>query len=515
MTTTREHKDTDGALDAERQREFTSAVLADLRALDRMIAERRFETGVRRIGAEQELFLIDDQFAPARGVLALLDKLRPDPHYTTELGQFQLEANCDPQVFGGDGLSKLHAQLDLLVGKARGAARELGIDVVLMGILPTMRQSDLGLDGMVPSKRYMQLNKVLTAMRGGRFEFAIKGLDELTIEHDSVMVEACNSSFQVHLQVSPEEFARYYNLAQLLAGPLMSVSSNSPILFGKRLWAETRIALFRQAVDTRAKGGTIREQEARVSFGTRWVRQSVVEIFKEDIARFRPLVGTDLDEDPMAMLDRGQAPQLKALRLHNGTIYRWNRACYGIIDGKPHLRIENRIMPAGPEHDRRGRQRGPVVRPHGRAGPPPRRRAPADGLRSGRRQLLHRGPRGHRRALHLARSRGHLGARADARSAAAAGRGRAAPAGRRRHRHQALPRRDRGAGPHRAHRRRAGSCRRGTRCAIARRRPSAPTRWWRPPSRARTRGARCRSGSGPGSTRPTPRAATTGASSTT
>jgi CBS domain-containing protein len=348
MTTTRDHKDTDGALDAERQREFTSAVLADLRALDRMIAEKRFETGIRRIGAEQELFLLDEQWAPARGVLALLDKLKPDPHYTTELGQFQLEANCDPQVFGGDGLSKMHAQLDHLVGQARTAARELGMEVVLMGILPTMRTSDLGLDGMVPSKRYLQLNKVLTAMGGGKFEFAIKGLDELTLTHDSVMVEACNSSFQVHLQVSPEEFARYYNLAQLLAGPLMSVSSNSPILFGKRLWAETRIALFRQAVDTRAKGSTIREQEARVSFGTRWVRDSVVEIFKEDIARFRPLVGTDLDEDPMAMLDRGVAPQLKALRLHNGTIYRWNRACYGILDGKPHLRIENRIMPAGP-----------------------------------------------------------------------------------------------------------------------------------------------------------------------
>lgn len=348
MSTTRDHKDTDGALDAERQREFTSAVLADLRALDRMIAEGRFETGVRRIGAEQEMFLLDDQWAPARGALTLLDKLRPDPHYTTELGLFQLEANCDPQEFRGDGLARMHAQLDHLVGQARAAARELGMEVVLMGILPTMRQSDLGLDGMVPSRRYLQLNKVLTAMRGGRFQFAIKGLDELTLSHDSVMVEACNSSFQVHLQVSPDEFARYYNLAQLLAAPIMSVSSNSPILFGKRLWAETRIALFQQAVDTRSKSSSMREQEARVSFGTRWVRQSVVEIFKEDIARFRPLVGTDLDEDPMAMLDRGVAPQLKALRLHNGTVYRWNRACYGIHEGKPHLRIENRIMPAGP-----------------------------------------------------------------------------------------------------------------------------------------------------------------------
>lgn len=346
-TTTRPHKEIGERPDATRQREFMHAILTDLRALERMIEEQRFESGVRRIGAEQEMFLIDRTWSPARGAIKMLDKLAPDTHYTTELGQFQLEANCDPQVLGGSGLSLMHAQLDQLVDQARRAAGELGMDVVLMGILPTMRKSDLGLDNMVPSPRYLALNKIVTEMRGGKFEFSIKGLDELIINHDSVMLEACNSSFQVHLQVAPAEFARLYNVAQVLLGPVMAISANSPILFGRRLWAETRIALFRQAVDTR-NIGHIRETEARVSFGTRWVKQSVVEIFKEDIARFRTLVGTELDEDPMARLDRGETPQLKALRLHNGTIYRWNRACFGIIDDKPHLRIENRIMPAGP-----------------------------------------------------------------------------------------------------------------------------------------------------------------------
>jgi CBS domain-containing protein/gamma-glutamylcysteine synthetase len=222
----------------------------------------------------------------------------------------------------------------------------MDMNVVLMGILPTMRKSDLGLDNMVPSARYMHLNKIITAMRGGKFEFSIKGLDELILDHDSVMLEACNSSFQVHLQVTPAEFARMYNIAQVLLGPVMAVSANSPIVFGRRLWAETRIALFRQAVDSRKHH--VRETEARVSFGTKFVKESVVEIFREDIARFRTLVGTDLDEDPMALLDRGEIPQLKALRLHNGTIYRWNRACFGITEGKPHLRIENRVIPAGP-----------------------------------------------------------------------------------------------------------------------------------------------------------------------
>ncbi len=345
--TTRSHKEVDGKLDGERQREFMSAILADLRALDRMIATNMFDVGDRRIGAEQEMFLIDEQWRPARGVLQLLDALK-DTHYTTELGQFQIEANCDAQILAGDGIAKMHAQLDDLVDRARKASQELGMGVVLMGILPTMRKADLGLDNMVPSARYLHLNKIITGMRGGKFEFSIKGLDELILDHDSVMLEACNSSFQVHLQVTPAEFARMYNIAQVVLGPIMSVSTNSPIVFGRRLWAETRIALFRQAVDSRKPGTHIRETEARVSFGTRFVKNSVVEIFREDIARFRTLVGTDLDEDPMALLDRGEIPQLKALRLHNGTIYRWNRACFGITEGKPHLRIENRVIPAGP-----------------------------------------------------------------------------------------------------------------------------------------------------------------------
>jgi CBS domain-containing protein len=347
MTTTRSHKQVDQEQDAQKRREFMHAILADLRALERMLAEKRFESGVRRVGAEQEIFLLDKSWYPARGVLQMLEKLK-DPHFTTELGQFQLEANCDPQPFGGRGLSLLEKQLDELVDKARAAAAELDMRTVLMGMLPTIRKEDLSLDAMVPSPRYLAINKAMFDLRGGAFDFSIKGLDELIIQHDSVMVEAGNSSFQVHLQVDADEFARMYNLAQLLAAPMVAISCNSPLLFGKRLWSETRIALFKQAVDTRSHTHHLRESEARVNFGTRWVKDSILEIYQEDVARFRTLVGTDLDEDPMAKLDRGEAPLLKALRLHNGTVYRWNRACYGIMDGKAHLRIENRVMPAGP-----------------------------------------------------------------------------------------------------------------------------------------------------------------------
>jgi CBS domain-containing protein len=345
--TTNAHKQVDPTQDPADRRRFTRAILADLHALERMLREERFETGVRRIGAEQELFLVDGDWSPKGGAIPLLDKLS-DPHFTTELGRFQLEANCDPQLFGGDGLSRLEAQLEALIEKTRLAAAELGMHPVLTGILPTMRKSDLGMDNMVDNPRYLALSKAMAQLRGGAFEFSIKGLDELIIKHDSVMLEACNSSFQFHLQVEPAEFARMYNIAQLLAGPVMAISANSPLLFGRRLWSETRIALFKQSVDTRTHTHHLRQSEARVSFGTKWIKSSVLEIFREDIARFRTLVGGVLDEDPMARLDRGEAPALKALRLHNSTIYRWNRACYGVVDGRAHLRIENRVMPAGP-----------------------------------------------------------------------------------------------------------------------------------------------------------------------
>lgn len=344
---TRAHKEVEASSDGEKHRDYMVALLQDLQALERMLAEGTFESGMRRIGAEQEVFLVNQSWNPANGALKMLEAMQ-DEHFTTELGMFQLEANCDPQFLRGDGLSLMHAQLDSLMEKARDAAGSLDMHVVLMGILPTLLKKHLGLDSMVPSQRYQTLNKIVTELRGGKFELSIKGLDELIIDHDSVMLEACNSSFQIHYQVGPEEFARMYNIAQVLAGPIMSIAANSPIAFGRRLWAETRIALFRQAVDTRKPNKQGRETEARVNFGTRWVKKSVSEIYREDIARFRSLVGTDLDEDPMAVLDAGEIPKLKALRLHNGTIYRWNRPCFGVTDGKAHLRIENRVMPSGP-----------------------------------------------------------------------------------------------------------------------------------------------------------------------
>jgi CBS domain-containing protein/gamma-glutamyl:cysteine ligase YbdK (ATP-grasp superfamily) len=334
-------------LDSQNLRSFTQKLLADLRALETMLASGAIESGVRRIGAEQELFLIDRRFRPAPLAMEALERIG-DEHFTTEVARFNLEYNADPLDFAGDCLSRLERQLVDLLEKARAAVATLGADLVMIGILPTLDISDLTLANMTPKPRYFALNEAMRRLRGKDWDFYIKGTDELIIRHDSVMVEACNTSFQAHYQVGPEEFAGLYNLTQAVAGPVLAAACNAPILFGRRLWRETRIALFQQSVDHRAAGLHLREQAPRVSFGRRWVDDSVLEIFSEDIARFRVLLSAEIDEDPFECLRAGRPPQLKALRLHNGTIYRWTRPCYGILDGKPHLRIENRILPAGP-----------------------------------------------------------------------------------------------------------------------------------------------------------------------
>lgn len=346
---THEHKQTTGELSSAERRRFMRSLLTDLRAVERMLAEGTFERGVSRIGCEQEMFLVDRSWNAKPSALQLLEKL-DDPHYTTELGLFNLELNAESQPFDGRGLSRMETQVSDLFARVQHIGAELGIVPVLTGILPTLTKTDLAFSNMVPNPRYLTLNRVMTEARGEGYDISIKGLDELIAKHDNLMFEACNASFQVHLQVAePERFGHYYDIAQLLLAPTLAIGTNSPTLFGKRLWAETRIALFEQSCDIRTPTLHQRDRSARVSFGKNWVEGSALEIFKENVTRYRPMIGTEIEEDALAVLDRGGVPQLKALRLHNGTIYRWNRAVYGISDnGKPHLRIELRVLPSGP-----------------------------------------------------------------------------------------------------------------------------------------------------------------------
>ncbi len=340
-------KDHDLEVDRAELRVFTQALLRDVQAMERLLASERVERGVRRIGLEQEMFLVDDQWRPAPLATELLERL-DDPRVTTEIGRFNLECNLRPLVFGGSCLSTIETRLHGVLAAVDAQARDLGARVVLTGILPTLRKSDLTLDNMVPAKRYYLLNEALTRLRGGPYTLLIKGTDEIRITHDSVMLEAANASFQVHFQTGPEEFARFYNIALAVTAPVLAAAVNSPIMLGRRLWHETRIAVFQQSVDTRQTIPEMRDVSPRVSFGRSWVDDSVLEIFREDISRFKVLLGRAIDEDPFEALEAGRVPALKALQLFNSTVYRWNRPCYGVADGIAHLRIENRVLPSGP-----------------------------------------------------------------------------------------------------------------------------------------------------------------------
>ena len=333
--------------DSGQLRRFIAHLLRDINALEHMLDTGLIESGVHRIGVEQELFLVDAAWHPAPLALDILERI-DDPHYTTELGLFNLEINLDPLVFEGDCLSQLEGQLNRSLATVRAAAHQCGAEVVLSGILPTLRKSDLALTNMTPKPRYRALNTILTQLRGGDYEFQLKGADELSIKHDSVMLEAGCTSFQVHYQVEPAEFPQCYNIAQAMTAPLLAAAANSPLLFGRRLWRETRIPLFQQSVDTRRASTHLREHAPRVSFGQQWVNHSILDLIQEDLARFRVLIGTPSREDSLRLLEQGGLPELQALRLHTGTVYRWNRGCFGIGGGKAHIRIENRVLPAGP-----------------------------------------------------------------------------------------------------------------------------------------------------------------------
>ena len=331
------------------KRRLMKRLLYEINAFEELLDSGLVESGIRRIGAEQEMFLVDKSGRPASISVEILEKLK-DPHFTTELARFNLEFNLDPLVLEGRCFHEMEREINRLLKKVSGAAEGLSANVVLAGILPTIRKSDLVRENITPLERYYAMDAATAELRGkGEYELRMTGLDELILKHDSVMLEACNNSFQVHLQVTPEEFAPYYNIAQAITGPVLGVAANSPILLGRRLWHESRVGLFQQSVDTRSVGSHIRHRPGRVHFGDRWVEHSILEMFHESVARFRVMIGAEFeDENPYEKIRQGIPPLFRALQLHNGTVYRWNRPCYGITDGKPHLRIENRVLPSGP-----------------------------------------------------------------------------------------------------------------------------------------------------------------------
>ena len=326
---------------------FTDHLLRDLEALEEMLERDLFEKGVTRIGAEQEFCLIKYSLRPAMKAMEMLEHLNDD-HFTTELARFNLELNLDPLVFQGDALSQLENNLVSKLTKANKTAHSLGAKIILTGILPTISKKDIELEYISPKERYKRLNEAILAARASDFKFHISGIDELIDSHDNVLFESCNTSFQIHYQLEPERAPMLYNWAHAISGPVLAAATNSPLFMGKRLWKETRIALFQQSADTRKSLSPYREEQERVTFGKEWEKESALHIFQDIVSRYSVLLPMETKEDSTEVLKRGNIPSLKALTTHNGTVYQWNRLCYGITDGVPHLRIENRYLPSGP-----------------------------------------------------------------------------------------------------------------------------------------------------------------------
>ena len=332
----------------EEIKQFTKNLLKDVQAFELMLEEDWFEKGVSKIGAEQEFCLVDKNYKPLPVNFEVLAAAGME-NLSPELAKFNLETNASPQLFNKSCLSVMEKEIKDDLITVEKVAKKFGAEIILTGILPTVRKFDIEREQITPIDRYFALMDALREMRGEEFLINIHGIDELNIKLNSGLIEAANTGFQVHLQVDPQDFAHKYNIAQAIAAPVLAIAVNSPILFGKRLWRETRIALFQQAIDTRVSDEHIRDRHPRVTFGTDWVKNSVMDIFKEDILRYRVLLGADFEEDSLEMVKKGISPKLKALTVHNSTIYRWNRPVYGISEnGKPHLRIEARMFPAGP-----------------------------------------------------------------------------------------------------------------------------------------------------------------------
>ncbi|MEU4220481.1 glutamate--cysteine ligase [Actinoplanes sp. NPDC026623] len=311
-----------------------------------MLRESRFEFERPLTGMEIELNLVDDNADPAMRNAEVLEAIA-DPDFQTELGQFNVEINVAPRRLAGDENADLERELRASLNNAEQHARGAGAHMVMIGILPTLRREHLTADALSANPRYALLNEQIFAARGEDLDIRIDGIDRLAVTTDSIAPEAACTSTQFHLQVSPEQFAAYWNAAQVVAGVQVALGANSPLLFGRELWRETRIPLFEQATDTRSEEIRAQGVRPRVWFGERWIT-SVFDLFEENVRYFPALLPVCDSDDPEQILESGDTPQLSELRLHNGTVYRWNRPIYAVVNGRPHLRIENRVLPAGP-----------------------------------------------------------------------------------------------------------------------------------------------------------------------
>ncbi len=329
--------------DRKRHRE---KVRRGLDVLARMLTESRFDFERPMVGLEIELNLVDERCEPAMRNAEVLAAIA-DPAFVTELGRFNIEINVPPRRLNESGLARFEESVRAALNAADSKAQAIGAQTVMVGILPTLRPEHVKLSGLSEDPRYSLLDQQIFAARGEDLEIVVDGVERLELVSDTITPEAACTSTQVHLQVSPDDFAGYWNAAQAIAGLQVAIGANSPYLFGRELFAESRIPLFEQSTDTRPEELKAQGVRPRVWFGERWVT-SIFDLFEENSRYFPALLPITSDEDPAAVLDAGGVPELEELKLHNGTVYRWNRPVYDVSDDKPHLRVENRVLPAGP-----------------------------------------------------------------------------------------------------------------------------------------------------------------------
>src|SRR5690348_2221254 len=336
----------DTTFSRENRQRYREKVKLCLDVFARMLSESRFDPDRRSIGLEIELNLTEETGDPALGNAHVLE-LIADDDFQTELAQFNIEINISPRKLEGAVFGELEETVRRDLNHAEEQAVQAHAHMMIIGILPTLTEQLLNGEALSANPRYKLLNEQIFAARGEDLSIDIKGVERLAILADTIAPEAACTSVQLHQLVDPQRFGAHWNAAQAIAGIQMAIGANSPFFFGRELWRETRIALFEQTTDTRPEELKVQGVRPRVWFGERWIT-SIFDLFEENVRYFPSLLPVCEEEDPEAVFESGGSPRLQELRLHNGTIYRWNRPIYDVVRDRPHVRVENRVLPAGP-----------------------------------------------------------------------------------------------------------------------------------------------------------------------
>jgi gamma-glutamyl:cysteine ligase YbdK (ATP-grasp superfamily) len=319
---------------------FSERLQAEMALLERWFRSGNFSPRDRMGGFELEAWLVDGQERPAPINDVFLKRL-DNAMVVPELARFNVELNDHPQHLWGTAFSRFEASLGETWQQCARVAEALDTHLVMIGILPTVREQELSQENMSDLKRYRALNEQVLRLREGEpLHLDINGREHLKTSNQSVMLEAATTSFQLHLKVHPDRAVRAYNASIIVSAPMVAIAANSPFLFGHDLWDETRVPLFEQSVSVGGLAGASHGPLRRVTFGSGYARKSLLECFQENAQHYPVLLPMCFDEG---------LEQMAHVRLHNGTIWRWNRPLIGFdYDGLPHLRIEHRVVPAGP-----------------------------------------------------------------------------------------------------------------------------------------------------------------------